>query len=258
VSQLIHPTAIIDESASLAENVRVGAYSIIGPNVSIGSGTVIEPHVVIARNTRIGKDNHIFQFASVGEDPQDLKFSNEETWLEIGDRNRIRESCTLHRGTSQDAGITRLGNDNLLMAYVHIAHDCQFGNDIILSTQATIAGHVKVDDGAIIGGLVGIHQFCHIGSYCMLGGGSIILKDVPAYVMTGGNPASAYGMNFEGMKRRGYDKAVIASLKEAYKIVYRKNLTMEVALKELQALPSSPQLECFISSLKQSTRGIVR
>ncbi len=258
MSQLIHATALIDDSATLADDVEVGAYTVIGPNVSIGAGSKIGSHVVVARNTRIGKHNRIYQFASVGEDPQDLKFNDEETWLEIGDRNCIRESCTLHRGTAQDSGVTRLGNDNLLMAYVHIAHDCQLANNIILSTQATIAGHVKVDDGAIIGGLVGIHQFCRIGAHCMLGGGSIILKDVPAYIMTGGNPASAYGMNFEGMKRKGYDKSVIDTLKEAYKIVYRKNLTMEVALQELEKLPSVPQLALYIASLKSSTRGIVR
>lgn len=258
MSTFIHPTAIIDESAKLASDVRVGAYSIIGPHVVIGSGTVIGPHVVVSKYTRIGKNNQIFQFSSIGEDPQDLKYAGEETWLEIGDNNRIRESCTLHRGTVQDKGLTRIGNNNLLMAYVHIAHDCVFENDIVLSTQATIAGHVKIDHGAIVGGLVGIHQFCHIGAHCMLGGGSIILKDVPAYVMTGGNPASAFGMNYEGMKRRGYDKSVIANLKEAYKIVYRKNLTMEQALEQLAELPASPQLASFVQSLKQSTRGILR
>ncbi len=254
----IHPTAVIHESAKIADDVSVGAFSVIGPNVSIDSGTQISPHVVIARNTRIGKDNRIFQFASVGEDPQDLKYAGEETWLEIGDRNQIRECCTLHRGTSHDKGLTRIGNDNLLMAYTHVAHDCQFGNDIVLSTQATIAGHVTIDDHAIVGGLVGIHQFCRIGSYTMLGGGSIILKDVPAYIMTGGNPAETFGMNYEGMKRRGYSKETIASLKEAYKVVYRKNLTLEKAIETLEASEPSPELSLFIESIKLSTRGILR
>jgi UDP-N-acetylglucosamine acyltransferase len=254
----IHPTAIIDESAELASGVSIGAYSVVGPSVCIGEGTRIAPHVVISKNTRIGKENRIFQFASVGEDPQDLKYAGEETWLEIGDRNQIRESATLHRGTTQDQGITKIGNDNLLMAYTHVAHDCQFGNDVILSTQATVAGHVKIDDGAIVGGLVGIHQFCHIGSHCMLGGGSIILKDVPAYIMTGGNPASAYGMNFEGMKRRGYSKEVIASLREAYKLVYRKGLTLEKAMQAIEELEQSSELRVFIQSIKCSTRGILR
>jgi len=258
MTPLIHPTAIIDETAKLADNVRVGPFSVIGPHVDIGSGTVIGPHVVISKYTRIGKNNQIFQFSSIGEDPQDLKYAGEETWLEIGDDNRIRESCTLHRGTVQDKSVTRIGNNNLLMAYVHVAHDCQFSNNIVLSTQATVAGHVVIDNGAIVGGLVGIHQFCHIGSHCMLGGGSIILKDVPAYVMTAGNPASAFGMNYEGMKRRGYDKEIIANLKEAYKIVYRKNLTLDNALEQLADLPTSPQLDSFINSVKQSTRGILR
>jgi len=258
MTPLIHPTAIIDETAKLADNVRVGPFSVIGPHVDIGSGTVIGPHVVISKYTRIGKNNQIFQFSSIGEDPQDLKYAGEETWLEIGDDNRIRESCTLHRGTVQDKSVTRIGNNNLLMAYVHVAHDCQFSNNIVLSTQATVAGHVVIDNGAIVGGLVGIHQFCHIGSHCMLGGGSIILKDVPAYVMTAGNPASAFGMNYEGMKRRGYDKETISNLKEAYKIVYRKNLTLDNALEQLADLPTSPQLDSFINSVKQSTRGILR
>lgn len=258
MNPLIHPSAIIDDSAKLADDVRVGAFSVIGPEVEIGSGTVIAPHVLVSKCTRIGKNNRIFQFASIGEDPQDLKYAGEQTWLEIGDGNQIRESCTLHRGTTQDEGVTRIGNNNLLMAYVHVAHDCQFSNDIVCSTQATIAGHVKIDDGAIVGGLAGIHQFCHIGSYSMIGGGSIVLKDVPAFVMTGGNPASAFGMNYEGMKRRDYEKSVIANLKEAYKIVYRKNLTLTQALEQLAELPESPQLTSFIDSIKQSTRGILR
>ena len=259
MSTLIHPTAIIDESAKLADNVSVGAFLsdwTTGRNwFRYGDWA---SHVVISKYTRIGKDNRIFQFASIGEDPQDLKYAGEETWLEIGDRNQFRESCTVHRGTSQDEGITRIGDDNLLMAYVHVAHDCQFANKVILSTQATVAGHVNIDDGAIVGGLVGIHQFCKIGAHAMLGGGSIILKDVPAYVMTGGNPASAFGMNYEGMKRRGYEKSVITNLKDAYKIVYRKNLTLDKALEQLAELPQSAQLECFIGSIKQATRGILR
>jgi len=258
MNNLIHPSALIDESAELANDVSVGPFSVIGPNVKIASGTRIASHVLIAKNTRIGKDNRIFSFASVGEDPQDLKFAGEETWLEIGDRNKIRESCTIHRGTVQDKALTRIGNDNLLMAYTHIAHDCQLGNDVILSTQATIAGHVKIDSHAIIGGLAGIHQFCHIGSYCMIGGGSIILKDVPAYIMTGGNPAEAFGMNYEGMKRRGFDAETIAALKEAYKIVYRKQLTLEKAIEQLETMPASKELTIFIDSLKNAPRGIIR
>jgi len=258
VDSLIHSTALIDESADIADSVTIGPYSIIGPNVSIDANTIIGPHVVVAKNTRIGKDNHIFQFASVGENPQDLKYDSEVTWLEIGDRNQIRESVTIHRGTSQDEGLTRIGDDNLFMAYTHLAHDCRVGNKVILSTQATVAGHVYIDDGAIIGGLAGIHQFCQIGSHCMIGGGSIVLKDVPAYIMTGGNPASAFGMNFEGMKRRGYAKDIIANLKDAYRIVYRKNLTLDKAFQQIEELPSSEQLSCFTDSIKQSKRGILR
>ncbi len=258
MSELIHPTAIIDPSAQVEDGVSIGPFAVIGANAEIGAGTRIASHVVIGRNTRIGKDNNIFQFASVGEDPQDLKFAGEDTWLEIGDRNTIRESCTIHRGTTQDEGLTRIGSDNLMMAYTHIAHDCQIGNDNVLSTQATVAGHVKVGNGANIGGLAGIHQFCHIGSYCMIGGGSIVLKDVPAYVMTGGNPASAFGMNFVGMKRRDYSRETIANLKEAYKLVYRNNLTLEKALEEVATLPQSAELDCFVESIKKSTRGILR
>lgn len=254
----IHSTAIIEDGAKLADNVSVGPYSIIGGNVEIGAGTVIGPHVVISGHTKIGNENKIFQFSSIGEVPQDLKYKGEDTRLEIGHRNEIRESSTVHRGTIQDKGLTSIGDDNLLMAYTHVAHDVQIASDVILSTQATIAGHVKIDRGTLVGGLVGVHQFCHIGAYSMLGGGSIILKDVPAFIMTGGNPATAFGMNFEGMKRRGYDKETIRQLREAYKIVYRKSYTLEKALSELLAMPSSDELNLFVHSLQNAPRGIIR
>ncbi len=255
---LIHPQAIVDSKAELADDVQVGPWTYIGPDVQIDAGTVIASHVVIKGPTRIGKNNKIYQFASVGEECQDKKYKGEPTRLVIGDDNVIRESCTLHRGTVQDEGITSLGNGNLLMAYVHIAHDCRVGHNNIFANNASLAGHVKVGDEAILGGFSGVHQFCQIGSHSMASMGAMVVKDVPAFVMVSGDTARAHGMNFEGMKRRNFDKAVIQSLRQAYKIVYRKGLTIEAALRELEELDSSPQLQLFIDSIKQSQRGITR
>ncbi|GAA5128052.1 acyl-ACP--UDP-N-acetylglucosamine O-acyltransferase [Alloalcanivorax gelatiniphagus] len=256
---MIHPTAIIDPKAELASDVEVGPYSVIGAHVTIGAGTVIGPHVVIQGPTRIGENNRIFQFASVGEECQDKKYRGEPTRLEIGDNNVIREHCTLHRGTVQDEGITSLGNNNLLMATVHVAHDCRIGSDNIFANTTGIAGHVKIGDGVILGGMTGIHQFCRIGSYAMTAGCSLVLKDIPAYVMVGGNPASARSMNFEGMRRRGWDADVIATLRRAYKTVYRRGLTLEQAIAELEPQRDGcPPLALFLDSLRASERGITR
>lgn len=255
---MIHQTAIIDAGAELAADVQVGPYTVIGPDVRIGAGTVIGPHVVVQGPTTIGRDNRIFQFASVGEACQDKKYRGEPTALEIGDNNVIREHVTIHRGTIQDQGLTRIGNNNLLMVGVHVAHDCMIGNDNIFANTCGIAGHAHIGDGVILGGMTGIHQFCRIGSYAMTAGCSLVLKDVPAYVMVGGNPAAARSMNFEGMRRRGWSAEVIGQLRQAYKIVYRQGNTLEQALAELDALPQGPELRLFIDSLRSSERGITR
>jgi UDP-N-acetylglucosamine acyltransferase len=256
----IHSTAIIDPSAQIADDVTIGAYSIIGADVVIGSGCQIAPHVVIKGSATIGKNNRIFQFATIGEDCQDKKYHGERTFLEIGDNNVIRENCTIHRGTVQDNSLTKIGNGNLLMVNTHIAHDCMVGNDCIFANNAGLAGHVKVGNSVIVGGNTGIHQFCQIGSYAMMGGASLVLKDIPAYVMVSGNPAQAAGMNFEGMRRRGWSSETITLLKRAYKIVYRQGLTLDVAVAQLEQeiLPICPEVSAFIDSLKASTRGITR
>lgn len=256
----IHPTAIIDPTAHIAPSVKIGAYSIIGPHVSIDEDCDIGSHVVIAGLTRIGKRNRIFQFASIGEICQDLKFKGEETWLEIGDDNIIRETCTLHRGTVQDQSLTRIGHRNLLMVNTHIAHDCLIGNDNIFANNVGVAGHVIMGNHIIIGGNSGIHQFCRIDSHSMIGGGSTILKDVPAYTMVSGNPAHAHGMNYEGMRRKGWNADKINNLRKAFKIVYRENLTTVQAIEKLgtELLPETPEVQLLIDSLMTSKRGIVR
>jgi UDP-N-acetylglucosamine acyltransferase len=259
-NDLIHTTAIIDSSAVIAQDVKIGPYSIIGPNVTIGSGTTIHSHVVIGANTRIGKNNEIFQFASVGEVCQDLKYAGEETWLEIGDNNKIREHCSLHRGTVQDQGLTKIGSNNLLMVNTHIAHDCVVGNNNIFANNVGVAGHVHIGDFVVVGGNSGIHQFCKIDSYSMIGGASLILKDVPAYVMVSGNPAHAFGLNIEGMRRKGWSKNVIAGLREAFKLIYKAGLTTEQAINKIKAeiLPEIPEVQLLVNSLLESKRGIVR
>jgi len=256
---MIHATAIIDPSARLDSSVEVGPYSIIGADVEIGAGTKIGPHVVVRGMTRIGANNRIFQFASVGEDCQDKKYHGEPTRLEIGDDNVIREYCSIHRGTAQDQALTRIGSRNLFMTGVHIAHDCVIGNDIIVATGSGISGHVEVGDGVILGGMTGVHQFCKIGPYAMTAGCSLVVKDIPAYVMVGGNPASAHGMNFEGMRRRGWTPEVINTLRRAYKTVYREGLTLENALLALEPETAGcPELLVFVETLKASQRGITR
>ena len=259
-NDLIHPTAIIDSSAVIAADVQIGPYCIIGPQVTIGEGTKLHAHVVVGGYTRIGKNNEIFQFASVGEVCQDLKYAGEETWLEIGDHNSIREHCSLHRGTVQDQGLTKIGSHNLLMVNTHIAYDCVVGDHNIFANNVGVAGHVQVGDYVVVGGNSGIHQFCKIDSYSMIGGASLILKDVPAYVMVSGNPAHAFAMNVEGMRRKGWSKNVIQALRQAFKLIYKEALTTEQAIQQIRTdlLPEAPEVQLLIDSLEQSKRGIVR
>ena len=256
---MIHPQAIIDPSARLASDVTVGPWTYIGPNVEIGAGTRIESHVVIKGPTKIGANNHIYQFASVGEDCQDLKYDGEPTELVIGDNNTIREGCTIHRGTVQDQGITRIGNHNLFMANVHVAHDCVVGSHIIIANNAALAGHVHVDDHTILGGFTAVHQFCRIGAHVMCGAGTVVLQDIPAYTLATGNAAKPHGINAEGLRRRGFSAESIRALKNAYKTVYRQNLSLSDAIDKLAIEASSePALDALLRSLRNSTRGIIR
>ena len=227
---MIDPTAVIDPGADIAGDVTIGPYSVIGANVAIDAGTRIGPHVVIKGHTRIGRDNTIYQFASIGEDPQDKKYNGEPTLLEIGDRNTIREFVTINRGTVQDEGVTRLGDDNWIMAYVHIAHDCQVGNQTIFANNASLAGHVTVGDYVILGGFTLVYQFCSLGPHSLTAYGSGISMDVPPYVTVGGSPARPHGLNMEGLRRRGFPHAVRKVLKQAYKTLYRENRSLLDAL----------------------------
>lgn len=256
---MIHETAIIDPAAKLGNNVEVGAYSIIGADVEIGDGTVVGSHVVIKGPTRIGKENHIYQFSSIGEAPQDKKYAGEPTLLEIGDRNTIREFCTFNRGTVQDIGTTKLGDDNWVMAYVHIAHDCVIGNNCILANNAALAGHVIVGDWVICGGYSKIHQFCKIGDHAFLGFDSGLHQDVPPYVTVAQNPAKPYGINSEGLRRRGFTSDQIRNIKKAYRILYRSNLKLDEAKSQLTELADTGgEVKVLLDFLEQSSRGIVR
>ena len=256
---MIHPTAIIDPSARIAATVSIGPYSVIGADVEIGEGTWVGPHVVINGATVMGKHNKIFQFASVGEECQDLKYKGEPTRLIIGDHNIIREFTTLQRGTIQDAEETRIGSHCLFMAYSHVAHDCVLGDHVILANSAQVAGHCIIGQYAILGGNSGVHQFCQIGEHAFVGAGSTVLKDIPAYVTVQGYPAAPHGMNFEGLKRRGFSKDALKVLRQAYKVVYREGKTVKEAIAELQAInPVLPELNVFIDSIQNSRRGITR
>ncbi len=255
----IHSTAIIAESASIADDVVIGPYCVVGENVEIGAGSKIDSHVVISGPTRIGRNNHIYQFTSVGDDPQDKKYRGEPTRLEIGDDNTIREFCTISRGTIQDDGVTSIGSDNWIMAYVHIAHDCRIGNHCIFANNATLAGHVHVGDWAIFAGFTGAHQFCHIGAHAFLGMYAGTSRDVPAYTMIGGQPPAPKGINSEGLKRRGFTTEQIRNIRNAYRVVFRKGLKLADAIIELEATAAGqPELDIFIASLKRSERGILR
>ncbi|MGH1461690.1 MAG: acyl-ACP--UDP-N-acetylglucosamine O-acyltransferase [Neptuniibacter sp.] len=256
---MIDSRAIVDPSAKLAEDVEVGPWTFIGPEVKIGSGTVIGSHVVLKGPATIGKNNRIYQFASVGEECQDKKYAGEPTTLVIGDNNVIREGVTIHRGTIQDAGKTVVGSNNLFMANVHVAHDCIVGDNVIMANNTAVAGHVHVGDWAILGGFTAVHQFCKIGPHVMCGTCSVVLKDIPAYVMANGNTASPHGINTEGLKRRGFSKDAIATIRKAYKIVYRNKLTTSQALEELQKLVDDcPEILPLIESIESSSRGIIR
>lgn len=253
----IHHTAIIEEGAKLAKDVKVGPYAIIGPHVEIGEGTTVGAHAVITGHTRIGRQNRIFQFVSLGEIPQDKKYAGEPTRLEIGDGNTIREFCTFNIGTAQDEGVTRVGNHNWVMAYVHIAHDCVVGDHTVMANNTTLAGHVEIGDYAILGGLTAIHQFCKVGAHVITGGGTIVYKDIPPYVTAAGQPAKPHGINSEGLKRRGFTPEQLAVLKRAYKTLYRDGLTLQEALEQLDAV-GTPEVVRLTEFLRRAERGIIR
>lgn len=260
---VIHPTAIVDSNAELDDTVEIGAYSIIGPNVRIGARTRVGPHVVIDGHTTVGSDNQFLQFSSIGGPPQDKKHRGEPTRLEIGDRNLVREFCTLNCGTANDAGVTRIGNDNWLLAYVHIAHDCVVGNNTIFSNNASLAGHVHVGDWVIMSGFSAVHQFCKIGAHAFVGMTTSITQDVPPFVLISGNPAAPHGINIEGLKRRGFTREQINALRNAYKLIYKSGLPLEQAKQELAGLETESQeagepLRLLREFLETSSRGIAR
>jgi UDP-N-acetylglucosamine acyltransferase len=261
MTTLIHPTAIIDSKAQLDSSVQIGPYAVIGPGVSIGAGTTIGPHTTIEGKTTLGANNQVFQFASIGAAPQDKKYNNEPTELIIGDSNTIREFVTLNRGTAQDKGATRIGNDNWIMAYVHVAHDCIVGDHCIFANSTNLAGHVEIGDWVILGGYTGIHQFCKVGPHAMSGVGSVVLHDIPPFVMVSGNTAQAHGINSEGLKRRGFAPDDIAQIRQAYKTLYKNGHTLaeaKLALAEQARLTGLPSVAMLASFLESVTRGIVR
>lgn len=255
----IHPSAIVEDGAVIGAGVHIGPFCYIGSQVEIGEGTVLKSHVVVNGITKIGSDNEIYQFASIGEVNQDLKYAGEPTRVEIGDRNRIRESVTIHRGTAQGGNLTKVGSDNLLMINAHIAHDCVIGNRCIFANNATLGGHVTVDDFAIIGGMTAVHQFCVIGAHVMVGGCSGVAQDVPPYVIAQGNHATPFGLNIEGLKRRGFDKESLHAIRNAYKILYRSGKTLEEAKPEIAELAQQhAAVQLFVDFFERSTRGIIR
>ena len=256
---MIDPTAKIDSHAELADDVSVGPFSVIGADVKVDAGTVIGPHVVIKGPTSIGKENRIYQFSSIGEDPQDKKYASEVTRLEIGDRNTIREFTSMHRGTRQDNSVTRIGNDNLFMAYTHVAHDCIIGDHVIMANGASLAGHVHLNDHAILGGFTLVHQFTQIGQYSFAAMGSAITQDIPPFVMVGGKPTRPHGINSVGMERNGISAEDIRLIRNAYKIIYKMNLRLEDAIEQMEDLASnSKQLSEMVSFLRNVRRGILR
>ncbi len=259
----IHPTAIIEPGAQLGETVRIDAFAIVRANVQIGEGSSVGAHCVIEGHTRIGRENRIFQFCSIGAAPQDKKYAGEPTELQIGDRNTIREFCTLNVGTVQDGGVTRIGDDNWIMAYVHIAHDCQVGNQTIFANNATLGGHVEIDDWVIVGGLSGVHQFVKIGAHAFVGFASAVSQDVPPFMLVDGNPLAVRGFNAEGLRRRGFSPIRIAAVKQMHKLIYRSGLTLEAAkaaLAELAAQTTDAQgdVQSVLAFLQRAQRGIAR
>ena len=256
---MIHPTAIVHPGAKIGANVTIGAYSLVGEHVEIGDDCWVGPHVVIEGHTRIGRENQIFQFCSIGAQPQDKKYAGEATRLEIGDRNTIREYCSFNLGTAQDSGVTRVGNDNWIMAYVHIAHDCAVGDHTIFANNATLAGHVTVGDHAILGGFTGVHQFGRVGAHSFCGVGTVLLQDLPPYVTVAGNPAKPHGINSEGLRRRGFSSEGIAAIKRAYRALYRAGLSLADARAEVDAIAADhPEVTLFADFIRDSGRGIVR
>jgi len=255
---LIHPTAIIDKNAKIGSNTSVGAYSVISANVVIGNNCEIGPHVVIKGPTQIGDNNRILQFASIGEDPQDKKYAGEPTELHIGNGNLIREFVTINRGTVQDRGYTRIGDENWIMSYVHVAHDCEIGNHTIFSNSASLAGHVTIGDHAILGGFTLVHQFCSVGEHAFTGMNSVIAKDVPPYILVSGHMAHPHGLNSEGLKRRGFSAESISNLKKAYKLLYRSGLSLEQACEQIADMAADKNIDTFIQFIRQSQRGILR
>jgi len=255
----IHPTAIVDPGAELDASVSVGPYSIIGPGVVMGPGCRVGPHAVILGPTRMGAGNEVWQFASVGDIPQDKKYGGEPTFLEIGDRNRFRECATVNRGTVTGGGTTRIGSDNLFMAYAHVAHDCIVGSHCVLANYAGLAGHVEIDDWVILGGYAGIHQFCKIGVHAFLANNAVATRDVPPYVMVAGSPGEPKGVNGEGLKRRGFTPAQITNIKGAYRVLYRSGLKLTEATAELARLATEqPEVRAFVDFLPRVTRSLVR
>jgi UDP-N-acetylglucosamine acyltransferase len=256
---LIHPTAVIDSSAVIGKAVTVGPYSVIGPEVKIGDNTTIGSHVVIKGPTSIGKANRIYQFCSIGEDPQDKKYASEVTRLEIGDRNTVREFATMHRGTKQDNGLTKIGSDNLFMAYTHVAHDCVIGNHVIMANGASLAGHVQLHSHAILGGFTLVHQFTKIGEYSFAAMGSAITQDIPPFVMVGGKPTKPHGINSVGMERNGISPEDIRLIRKAYKMIYKMNLRLEDAIDQMEDLAGdSRELSAMVNFLRNVSRGVLR
>ena len=256
---MIDARAIVSPEAELAADVAVGPFSIIGPQVRIGPRTVIGPHVVVNGPTRIGADNHVYQFASIGDAPQDKKYHGEPTQLVIGDRNVFREGCTINRGTTHDKGVTSIGSDNLFMAYAHVAHDCVVGDHIVFANNASLAGHVEIGDWVILGGLSAVHQFCKVGAHAFVAGAAIVLRDVPPYVMVAGNPARPHAVNVEGLRRRGFNAEQIRAIREAYRILYRSDLRLAEAVEQLAPLATQhAEIRAFVDFIHTATRSLVR
>ncbi|MCL2589333.1 MAG: acyl-ACP--UDP-N-acetylglucosamine O-acyltransferase [Betaproteobacteria bacterium] len=256
---MIHPAAIVHPGAKIGNGVEIGPYSVVGEHVEIGDGTWIGPHVVLEGHTRIGRENRIFQFSSLGGEPQDKKYSGEPTRLEIGDRNTIREYCTFSTGTAQDSSVTHVGNDNWIMAYVHIAHDCQVGNNTVFANGASLAGHAHIGDWAILGGFSGVHQFVRVGAHSFIGAFALLLQDLPPYVTVGGSPAAPHGINSEGLRRRGFSTEAIAAIKRAYRILYRKGLPLAEAREQVIAIAADyAEVRPLADFIGVSGRGLVR
>jgi UDP-N-acetylglucosamine acyltransferase len=256
---VIDPRAIISPQAKLASDVTVGPLAVIGPDVEIGPGTVIGPHAVVNGPTTIGANNRIYQFASIGEAPQDKKYKGEPTRLEIGDRNVFREFCTINRGTTHDKGVTRIGDDNLFMSYTHVAHDCVVGNNVVMSNCATLGGHVELGDWVIMGGFSGVHQFCKVGAHAFLANNAAVTQDVPPYILVTGQPAAPHSVNTKGLERRGFTPEQIRNIRNAFRVLYRSDLKLAEAVQQLEALAATqPEIQAFVDFIRSSTRSLVR